>query len=76
MSGEDSRRGENCRQLAVSSLTLSLVPHLPFCSWDSQQVWPSATTLPQHLHSCFLSLQPFRSRMCIVICTLAWLWGS
>ena len=38
MSEEDSRRGENCRQLAVSSLTLSLVPHLPFYAWDNQQV--------------------------------------
>lgn len=38
MSGEDSRRGENCRRLAVSSLALSLVPHPPFYAWDSQQV--------------------------------------
>lgn len=44
MSGEDGGRGENCRQLqAVSSLTLSLVPHPPFYAWDSQQ----AGLLPQ-----------------------------
>lgn len=65
MSGEDSRRGENCRQLAVSSLTLSLVPHLPFYAWDSQQVG----LLPQPSPNTY-TLVSFLSNHFGVVCVL------